>query len=413
MTGGVALGRSQAMDAGPLTPLVQEFLDRLSSQGYASSTILRQSTCARHFAVWLFGSGIALSDVDEETVEQFMHHHCRCTGSHHLDRLAKGYRREVRRFVGFLAAKGVVPTPSPPAAPVIDRRVTAFQNWLKLHRGASPWSINQHGTVIMRLLPALGPEPAAYDAALVRRVILEESRRGSRYHIRSLTSSLRLYLRFLASRGECHPDLDHAIPTAIHWRLSALPRYLPAADVERLIASCDPMRAAGLRDRAILLLLARLGLRSGDIWAMRLDDIEWENGTLRVRGKGRREVRLPLPQDAGDALLDYLTKARPHADTDRVFLRVLAPFRPHRRAAFVTSVVGLALARAGITDAPTHGAHMLRHSAATAMLRAGASLEAIGTVLRHRSVDTTAHYAKVDRLMLSRVAQPWPGDPPC
>jgi integrase len=210
--------------------------------------------------------------------------------------------------------------------------------------------------------------------------------------------------------GRCRPWLDHAVPTVQHWRLSALPRYLPMADVELLIASCDVTTRAGIRDRAILLLLARLGLRAGDVLAMRFDDIDWTKGTLRVCGKGRREVCLPLPQDAGDALLDYLNRARPKAGFDRIFLRAIAPYTPVRS---ISSVVRLGLERAHITDAPSHGAHLLRHSAATGLLRAGVPLDAVGDVLRHRSTDTTMHYAKVDIGMLRPIAQPWPGDVQC
>jgi site-specific recombinase XerD len=146
---------------------------------------------------------------------------------------------------------------------------------------------------------------------------------------------------------------------------------------------------------------------------MRLDDIAWAEGTLRVRGKARREVALPLPQDAGDALLDYLGRARPRVDEERIFLRSSAPYRPFAGPCAISDVVRLALVRAGISGAPTRGANLLRHSAATSMLRAGASLDAIGTVLRHRSLDTTAHYAKVDIPTLQQIAQPWPGEAPC
>ena len=232
-------------------------------------------------------------------------------------------------------------------------------------------------------------------------------------YVKTMTTALRGYLRFLAAQGQCRPWLDRAVPTLPQWRLSALPRYLSGADVERLIASCDLSKPHGIRDRAILLLLARLGLRAGDILAMRLDDIAWDEGTLRVRGKGRREVRLPLPQDAGDALLVYLGRVRPRVEEDRIFLRSRAPYRPFAGPCVVSDVVRLALERAGIADAPSRGANLLRHSAATAMLRAGVSLDAIGTLLRHRSVDTTAHYAKVDIAMLRQIAQPWPGEVSC
>jgi integrase/recombinase XerD len=258
-------------------------------------------------------------------------------------------------------------------------------------------------------LPALGNDPARYTAALVREAFINYCRSAaSRHYPRIMATALRGYLRFLAARGDCPADLACAIPTTKHWRLSALPRYLPAGDVERLIASCEVSRPGGLRDRAILLLLARLGLRAKDISALHLEDIEWDEGALRVRGKGRRVVRLPLPQDAGDALLEYVMYARPAAAaTDIVFLRLLPPYTPFTRSRSVSCVVDRALDRAGIMHAPSRGTNLLRHSAATAMLRGGATLEAIGTVLRHRSIDTTAHYAKVDLGMLGSIAQPW------
>ena len=231
---------------------------------------------------------------------------------------------------------------------------------------------------------------------------------NSSVSVRAVTAALRAYLRFLAARGACQPWLDQAVPTIPQWRLSTMPRYLPKADIERLISSCDLTKPHGVRDHAILLLMARLGLRAGDIADMRLDDIAWAQGTLRVRGKSRRETDLPLPQDAGDALLDYLERTRPTVDVERVFLRSVAPFRPLNHRSTVSSIVRTAIRRAGIADPPSSGAHLLRHSAATSMLREGATLEAIGAVLRHSSPDTTAHYAKVDFAMLRQVVQPWP-----
>ncbi|RVN12871.1 integrase [Sinorhizobium meliloti] len=228
-----------------------------------------------------------------------------------------------------------------------------------------------------------------------------------------MTSALRSYLRFLAGVGLCRPNLDHAIPPVLQWRLSSLPRYLAAADVERVIASCDQLTRGRLRDRAILLLLARLGLRAGDVAGLRLSDIEWTSGMLRLSGKARRQVRLPLPQDVGDALLAYIEQERPRMHQEAVFLTMIAPYRSFAQSSHVSTIVALALKRAGISDPPSTGACLLRHSAATSMLRSGATLEAVGTVLRHRSLDMTAHYAKVDAAMLEQVAQPWPGELPC
>jgi integrase len=261
--------------------------------------------------------------------------------------------------------------------------------------------------MIMRLLPALGSEPERYDAHLVRQVILAETKRASIAYVKTMAIALRGYLRFLGASGLCQPGLDQAVPIIPQWRLSALPRYIDAADVERLITSCDRAIPIGVRDQAILILLARLGLRAGDIVALRLEDVDWQQATICVCGKSRRETRLPLPQDAGDAVLAYLDHSRPRAACDRLFLAAKAPFRPLHRST-VSSVVRRALDRTAI-DAPSKGTNLLRHSAATAMLRGGATLDMVGAVLRHRSPDMTAHYAKVDILTLQQIAQPWPG----
>jgi integrase/recombinase XerD len=403
----------QLMDPGALRSHIQAFTADLTALGHTRLTVSNYSDCARHFADWLNQSEVALSDVDAGVVEQFVSHRCHCPGNRHHDHLSARYVSRVRRFVRFLADSGVVPATELPATKAIDERVTEFQDWLRRHRGIRERTIDRHGRMVMRLLPALGRDPAAYDAGLVRRVIVEEARTCSRAYTKTMATALRGYLRFLAARGACRPWLDQAVPTMPHWRLSALPRYLPTADVERLIASCDLTKPHGIRDRAILLLLARLGLRAGDVLDMRLDDIVWEEGTLRVRGKGRREIRLPLLQDVGDALLDYLDRVRPIVECDRIFLRSKAPYRPFAGSWSISDIVRLALKRADITTAPSQGANLLRHSAATGMLRAGATLDAIGAVLRHRSADTTAHYAKVDILMRRQVTQPWPGETSC
>jgi integrase/recombinase XerD len=403
--------RRPRMNAGELAVFVERFTDHLTGLGHSRLTVIGLSDSARHFADWLCRAGIAAGDVDNRVLDEFAHHRCQCPGGRRGRLVSPSYLRRVRRFVRFLAENGVMVSSSPVGAkPAGDPRVTEFLEWLRCHRGISERTSSLRGHVMRRLLPALGDDPASYDAALVRRVIVDEARRSSSTYVRTMTTTLRGYLRFLTASGRCRPWLDHAVPTVPHWRLSALPRYLPMADVELLIASCDVTTPAGIRDRAILLLLARLGLRAGDVLAMRLDDIDWAGGTLRVCGKGRREVCLPLPQDAGDALLDYLKRARPKVGFDRIFLRAIAPYTPVRS---ISSVVRLGLERAHITDAPSHGARLLRHSAATGMLRAGVTLDAVGVVLRHRSTDTTMHYAKVDIGMLRPIAQPWPGDVQC
>ena len=412
-SGACFLGHARCMDAGPLLSLIDAFAEELKSHAHTALTLSGYEDSARHFAEWLCRCKLGLSQISEKVIQRFARHRCHCPGARRQERLSPKYVRRVHRFIRFLTERGIIAAIAPRMTSSSDARVSAYQDWLRRHRGISERTIERHGRMIMRLVPGLGADPEAYDAVLVRRVILDEAKKSSRPHVKTMTTALRGYLRFLAAAGLCRPSLDRAVPTIPQWRLSALPRYLPASDVERLIASCDPTKPHGVRDRAILLLLARLGLRAGDILAMQLDDIAWDEGTLRVRGKGRREIRLPLPQDAGDALLEYLSGVRPRVAGDRIFLRLSAPYRPFKTSCAISDVVRLALKRAGITDAPSRGANLLRHSAATCMLRAGASLAAIGTVLRHRSVDTTAHYAKVDLAMLQQIAQPWPGEASC
>lgn len=401
------------MDAGPLQPFIDAFVVGLRARRHTALTVSNYENSARHFAGWLCCSKVQLGQVDEDVIQRFAKHRCRCPGARRQKSVSSKYVRRVRRFIWFLADHNVLATMSPGDAKTIDPRVAAYQDWLRHHRGISERTVDRHGRMITRLLPGLGAEAKVYDAALIRRVIIDEAKRSSRPHVKTMTTALRGYLRFLAAVGLCRSGLDHAVPTIPQWRLSALPRYLPASAVERIIASCDLSKPHGIRDRAILLFLARLGLRAGDVLSMRLDDISWNEGTIRVRGKGRREVRLPLPQEAGDALIEYLSRARPRVDDHRVFLRSSAPYRPFKDSSVISGIVRLALGRAGIIDAPSRGANLLRHSAATSMLRAGASLDAVGTVLRHRSIDTTAHYAKVDLAMLQQIVQPWPGEASC
>jgi site-specific recombinase XerD len=397
----------------PQDTVAAEFVSHLKGLGHTDLTLTGYRDGARHFCEWLRRSGVAIDAVDDDVIERFARHRCKWSRGRWHNRPSFKYVRRVQRFVRFLTDRGLTRATVPKAIAAIDAHLAGFQSWLRDHRGISEPTVERHSRMIMSFLPSLGSDPGMYDAELVRQVVLEAAHRNSRPQIKTITTALRGYLRFLSAQGACRPRLDQAIPVIPQWRLSALPRYLPPADVERLIASCDLTKPHGIRDRAILLLLARLGLRAGDVFDLRLEDVAWEEGTLRVSGKARQAVRLPLPQDAGDALLQYLERVRPRVDDERIFLRSSAPYRAFSGSRAISDVVRLAVKRAGITNPPSHGAHLLRHSAATGMLRAGATLEAIGALLRHRSADTTAYYAKVDVPMLRRIAQPWPGAVSC
>jgi site-specific recombinase XerD len=219
--------------------------------------------------------------------------------------------------------------------------------------------------------------------------------------------ALRSFLRFLFLRRHVPVDLSHAVPRVRQWRLASVPRHLPPEDVERILRTCDLSSATGRRDHAILLLLARLGLRASEIRTLELGDLHWRAGEIVVRGKGLVRDRLPLLPDVGEAIARYLRKDRPPAPCRQVFLCRKAPHRGFSHPSSVSTLVARAFARAGL-DPAVHGAHVLRHSLATAMLRRGASLAEIGEVLRHRSATTTEIYAKLDFGALRDVALPWP-----
>jgi integrase/recombinase XerD len=403
------VNRQRCMEPGDLGALVAEYRHHLSGVGHTPLMVISYDASARHFAYWLTQAEIAVGNINNAVIDRFRQHCCRCPGKRRAKHVSGKYVGQVRRFVEFLAERGVVRREAKRAPTASDRNVVEFQEWLRQHRGICERTIEQRGQLVMRLLPALGNRPRNYDASLIREAIVAETKRASIGHVKSMATALRGYLRFLGARGLCRPGLEHAVPTIAQWRLSALPRHIGASDVERLIATCDLTTSLGLRDRAILLLLARLGLRAGDIVSLRVDDIDWRQATVSVRGKGRRETRLPLPQDAGDAVLAYLERARPHVPDSRIFFMSNAPFRPLIKSHVVSQVVRRAIRKAGIT-APSMGANLLRHSAATAMLRGGATLDMVGSVLRHRSPNMTAHYAKVDVVTLQQIAQPWPGD---
>ncbi len=238
--------------------------------------------------------------------------------------------------------------------------------------------------------------------------ILRQIQRVSRTHGKAVVTALRAFLRWLLQRGAIGADLADTLPGVATWRLSHLPKSLPAEQVERLLAGCERSTATGKRDYAILLLLARLGLRGGEVVAMTLDDLDWERGEIVVRGKGQRLERLPLPAEVGAALACYLCDVRPACATRRVFIRMLAPQQGLAGPVAICCIVRRALRRAGL-DPDFKGAHLLRHSLATNLLRRGASLGEIGQLLRHRQPTTTQIYAKVDIAALRGIALPWPG----
>jgi site-specific recombinase XerD len=391
--------------SGPSGPYLDGFAAGLERQGYSADTAVRYLRAAAHLGHVLARRRAMPSEIDLAAFSKHLRG-CRCAR-------AMGGRRNhhtifgARLFRRHLVEIGVCQPAADPLQRAEPWLVAHFKEWLCKHRGASDATIELYARDAARLVVALGDDPEGWEPAAIRSFFMDRASRCGKGTVEKLATSLRAFLRYLAVNGRCRAGLADVVPSYAHWRLADLPRYLAAEQVNRLIAASDGKVVERRRDRAILLLLARLGLRAGDVAQLRLEDIEWETGSLRVSGKSRYEVRLPLPQDVGDAIAAYLADRPSTCPCDHVFLRNIAPFRPFRNGDGVSSVVRRLMRRAGVV-APVKGAHVLRHTAATEMLRHGVPLEKIGLVLRHRGVDTTAHYAKADVALLKQVAQPWP-----
>lgn len=391
--------------------LLDQFLQLSREDGYSYRALNRFRATSRHFLVWLHHFRVPLGKVDNPTLEGFFQHDC-CCG---LPGIYTGWRKKRRvvyqpsdltRFMKFLTRRGEISDIfASPAAP--DDGLEEFRAWLRQYRNIGDKTIRDYTRIIASLLPDVVENPDGCDVTRIREALMEKLESASIRRAKRVTSSLRMYLRFLASTGRCPGTLVDAVPTVPEWRQATLPRYLAPEQIERAIASCDPTTTVGVRDRAIVLLLARLGLRAGEVSGLRLGDIDWENALIRICGKSRREAAIPLPQDVGDALLDYIVNVRPRIDEEEVFLTVLAPHRPFKESGGVSYVARVALERAGVDRPRFRGAHVFRHSAATNLLRAGASLRLVGSLLRHESLKTTELYAKVDANMLQELAQPW------
>ena len=282
-----------------------------------------------------------------------------------------------------------------------------FRTWLGQERGLSAMTVRCYSKQAKYFLAAVGGPGAVsgLDAGTVTAFMVEHSRDRNGWSAKAMVTSLRAFLRFAHATGRTAVPLAGAVPAVASWRLAALPRGLSQAEIGRLLAGCDRETAAGLRDYAVLSLLARLGLRGAEAAGLRLGDIDWRAGEIAVCGKGSRIERLPLPAPAGEALAAWLTDGRPRCESRAVFVTVRRPYRPLTPEA-VRQVMGRACDRAGLQR---RGAHRLRHALATEMLRAGASLPEVGQVLRHRSQLSTSLYAKVDQNALRPLARPWPG----
>lgn len=396
--------RIRSLRASPSGPFLDGFATWLRDAGFSLGAGRCYLLAAEHLGVWLARRRIEITEVEDPVIDRFVKHlaSCRCSGAKH-----DGYPRvdfRVRTFVSHLRHIGAVP----PCERVLSRRETLLEEygeWMRRRQGAQETSVQRRRLVLDAFLARLGVNSARYRAANIRKFVFDYVR-DREPSAANVPQAVRGYLRFLVAQGRCAAELVDAVPRVPSIRLAPLPAYLPPGDIERTIAGCKA-DLVGVRDRAMLLLLARLGLRPSDVVRLRLDDIDWRQARLRVVGKGRREAWLPLPQDVGDALIAYLAAGGARADDEHVFVATNAPFGAlHARSVSARAV--LAMQRAGVQPPPRGGAYVFRHSLATRMLLEGATFDLIGTVLRHRRLETTAIYAKVDFTALRQIAQPWP-----
>lgn len=395
------------LHGGPLGSYIDSFAVWLSEQGYKKSTITYGLRLIGVLSCWMQQRGINVDGLNEKTTTDFL----RERRNHYRINLADMSKLDL--LLKYLRQCAVIPVPTV----VVDNSelgsiMRKFTDYLLKERSLSEATLYNYLPVARQFLEErFGAQTIMFEKiqqADISGFVLRCTNRLKRSRAKTVVTALRSFFGFLHLQGYISTDLVSVVPKVANWQCAALPNWIPIEDVEHLLSSCDQSTITGQRDYAILLLLARLGLRSSEVVNMTLDDIDWEAGEIRVSGKNRRCDRLPLPKDVGEALTRYLCHGRPRCSTRRVFVRMRAPVRGFMGRGAIYSVVQRAFDRAELH--PSHkGPHTLRHSLATNMLRKGASLYEIGEILRHRDIDNTQIYAKVDLEALSKIAQPWPG----
>lgn len=395
----------EAMRESPAWPELEGLAKRLRVDGYGRRYGHLLLSGAAHFAIWMHGRGVEVAALNAVALEDFAAHlsTCRCEVGRRYGRYLQ--MTGARKFLQYLAGDWITRRRrnEAPASPMLDR----FREWARVQRNLQASSVRQYLFALRRFVAAHGDDPARYTPKAVRTFVIQRAENGKLSRAKMAATALRTFLRFAVANGLCGAGILAAIPRVPKRRLVELPRSLPAEAVSKIIASVDGATASGARDRAILLLLARLGLRASDVVRLRVADIDWEHGRIMVSGKSRRETSLPLPQEVGDAILAYLEHRRPSGASKALFLSNRRPFSDALGVSGLGMMVRSAIWRAEIKTV-SRGPHVLRHSFATEMLRQGAPLDLISGMLRHRDLRTTGIYAKVDVTALLEVAQPWP-----
>jgi site-specific recombinase XerD len=389
--------------------VVAEFLDdyakSLHDQGYARESIRIQLRLIAAFGRWLQHKSIALQEIDRATVDNFLRYHRRRLSTQN------GEISTLQRFLAILRQKTIVaqaPDQEAESIPMID----SYREYLSEYRGLSRSTVRYCVFFAKRFLSENCIDGVSRLTNLtvsdVTGFVQRHAHQYSRGSARLMVTALRGFFRYLHHNEWISNDLSAAVPAVANWSMSSIPKFLPPGAVQRVLNRCNRRTSSGRRDYAILMLLARLGLRGGEVVGLKLGDIDWSASQISIHGKGGSLARLPLPADVGEAIALYLRRDRPHCSCRTVFVRNRAPFVGFSSSTGISGLVRRALTRAGI-ESVHKGAHVFRHTLATELLRGGSSLDDIGEVLRHQSPNTTAIYAKVDLASLRSIALPWLG----
>jgi integrase/recombinase XerD len=391
---------------GPLAPFASGFYANLKEQGYSPQGAWQAMRLASVVSEWMVAAGMELHDLTSQAVDGFLE-----------QRRMEGHKQWVSPaamapLMSYLRRQGAVPEPSPirPKATGLDGLLEEYRMYLVTERALSLSTVDMYVHTARVFVSEQrkcndgdSKEPGVRDIAAF---VARQSRQRAPASAKVVVNGTRAYLRFLYVTGKISKPLHQAVPAVAQWRLDTLPKALEPSQVKRLLESCDQSTVMGRRNLAILTMLVRLGLRAGEVAALKLSDMDWRSGEITIHGKAGRTDRLPLPADVGQTIVAWLTQGRPASKAPQVFTCLRAPHRGLTREA-VSRLVQRACIRAGL---PSVHVHCLRHTAATQMLRAGADLNEIGQVLRHHNLQTTAIYAKVDRASLAGLVRPWPGD---
>jgi len=382
------------------------FMSVVSDLGYSPSTIQTQLKLLIGLLRWIEKNHVVACNIDEGITDRFL------IESDRKGAVRRGDNKTLHRFLDHLRLEAAIPHLKPTFndSPLTHLK-GRYENFLLTERGLSTVTGSRYWPYIRRFIFERFGNKSMWFCELcpqdIDRFLLSHAREQTPKTAQLMVSAMRSFLRFLFRFGETKCDLSTAVPTVAAWRLSEVPKHIEPEKVESLLESCNRATSVGRRNYAILLLIARLGLRAGEIVALKLGDINWRAAELTVQGKGKISDRLPLPQSVGEALAVYLKNDRPKCSTRRIFVRARAPYRGLKGSSTVSTIVRRAVEKSGI-NTPSKGAHLLRHSLATNMLRNGASMTEIGELLRHRSPNSTEIYAKVDIEGLRSIVRIWP-----